>query len=73
MAAMVEIPPELFRAGALPDVIKHLLLQPAPGKDKVRALRRWAKWVGFSVTPLLAKLIDKSGVEAAPIYKLPGE
>ncbi len=71
MAALVDIPPEFFRPERFHDVVRFLRLAAAPGKDKARAYRRWAAWVGQRVEPAIVVMLDQSGVEGTPTFELP--
>ncbi len=73
MAALVDIPHELFHTNGLGDVIRHLESTVAPGKDKVRALKRWGAWVGVGLSAGDLARVERTGLESAPTFRLPGE
>ncbi len=68
-----EVPDALYEAPDLAAVVAYLIGQAAPGKDKVRALRRWSDWTETSVPGAIYAEVDRSGIDRAPEIGLPGE
>lgn len=69
----VDLPPELLDGFDKAAVIRYLIGQPAPGLDKVRVLKRWAKWAGVKLTAAELGRVDASGIQAPQPIELPGE
>ncbi len=67
----VEIPPGLWNTGSRVEVGAYLIGVIAPGKDKVRAFKFWAKWHGVKLSPEEIEALDASGLEAPPGFTLP--
>ncbi len=68
----VEVPDALYEAPDLAAVVAYLFGQAAPGKDKVRALRRWSDWTDTLVGGELYGEVERSGINPPPAIKLPG-
>ncbi len=68
----VEVPDALYEAPDLAAVVAYLIGQVAPGKDKVRALRRWSDWTDTLVGGKLYGEVERSGINPPPPIKLPG-
>ncbi len=67
------IPECFFSAEHKPAVLAVLSALVMPGKTKARVLKDWAKWTGAKLTADELKQLEASGVEAAPVIRLPGE
>ena len=67
------IPEGFFRPDSKNEVMTLLLGMALPGKTKARILKDWAKWTGAKLEAADLDQVERSGVEAAPVVKLPGE
>ncbi len=67
------IPENLFEPRYKDTVIQMLSFAPMPGKMKARILKDWAKWTGVTLRAQELTQLERSGVEASPQIKLPGE